>query len=69
MLGIQQALTYLSLTMGKMLLPNVYEATTSQFNVPVIIKFIQFPWEIASYNQETQAYSWIEEHDIGPKFP
>lgn len=59
---------YLSLTMGKKLLPNVYEATTPVFNVPVIIKFARFPWEIDYYNQETEVYSWIEGHDIGPKF-
>lgn len=29
---------YLSLTMGEMLLPNIYEATTPRFEVPVIIK-------------------------------
>jgi len=57
---------YLSLTMVKMLLPNVYEATTPRFHVPVIVKFARFPWEIDFYDQETQAYSWIEGHDIGP---
>ena len=31
---------YLSLTMVKMLLPNVYEATTPRFQVPVIVKFV-----------------------------
>lgn len=59
---------YLSLDMGKMLLSNVYEATTPTFNVPIIVKFARFPWEVGYYNQETQAYSWIEGHDIGPKF-
>jgi hypothetical protein len=59
---------YLSLTMVKMLLPNVYEATTPRFHVPVIVKFARFPWEIDFYDQETQAYSWIKGHDIGPEF-
>lgn len=31
---------YISLTMVKMLLPNVYEATTPRFQVPVIVKFV-----------------------------
>ena len=59
---------YLSLTLGKMLLPNVYEATAPGFEDPVIVKFARFPWEIDYYNQETQVYSWIKGHDIGPKF-
>lgn len=59
---------YLSLAMVKMLLPNVYEAATPRFHVPVIVKFAQFPWEIDCYDRETQAYSWIEGHDIGPEF-
>jgi hypothetical protein len=59
---------YLSLTMVKMLLPNVYEATTPRFDGLVIVKFARFPWEIDYYDQETQAYSWIEGHDIGPVF-
>jgi serine/threonine protein kinase len=54
--------------MVKMLLPNVYEATTPRFDVPVIVKFARFPWEIDCYDQETEAYSWIEGHDIGPEF-
>jgi serine/threonine protein kinase len=59
---------YLSLTMVKMLLPNVYEATAPGFDVPVIVKFARFPWEIDYYNQETQVYSWIKGHDIRPEF-
>jgi len=59
---------YLSLTMVEMLLPNVYIATTPRFDVPVIVKFARFPWERDYYDQETQAYSWIEGHDIGPEF-
>ena len=54
--------------MVKMLLPNVYKATTPRFHFPVIVKFARFPWEIDYYDQETQAYSWIEGHDIGPEF-
>jgi len=58
---------YLSLTIGKMLLPNVYEATTPSFSAPVIVKLARFPWETDYYDQETQAYSWIEGHGIAPK--
>jgi hypothetical protein len=54
--------------MGKMLLPNVYDATTPSFSAPVIVKLARFPWETDYYDQETQASSWIEGHDIAPKF-
>lgn len=59
---------FLSLKLGNMLLLNVYEATLSQFVSPVIATFARFPWEIGYYSNETLVYSWIEGHDIGPKF-
>lgn len=59
---------YLSLSMGGMLFSNVYEATTPAFSDPVVVKFARFPFEVDYYNQETQAYSWIKGHDIGPEF-
>lgn len=58
---------FLSLKLGR-LMANVYEVTLSGFDSPVIAKFARFPWEIEYYNNETLAYSWIEGHDIGPKF-
>ncbi len=42
--------------------------TTPRFQAPVIVKFARFPWEIDCYDQGTQAYSWVEGHDIGPAF-
>jgi hypothetical protein len=57
---------YLSLNIGKKLLSNVYEATTPRGTV--IVKYARFPWEIDYYNKETEAYFWIEGHEIGPKF-
>ncbi|MCJ1364738.1 hypothetical protein MMC16_003854 [Acarospora aff. strigata] len=59
---------YLSLDLGDMLLPNVYQASSKEFDTPVIAKFANFPWEIDYYDTETQVYAWIEGHNIGPKF-
>ena len=59
---------YLSLNLIKRLLPNVYEATMPELPFPVIVKFARFPWEIEYYDQETQVYSWIKGHNIGPEF-
>ena len=59
---------FLSLKIGDSLMANVYEVTLPQFDSPVIAKLARFPWEIDYYNNETLVYSWIEGHDIGPKF-
>ena len=59
---------FLSLKIGELLMINVYEVTLAQFESPVIAKLARFPWEIDYYNNETLAYSWIEGHNIGPKF-
>jgi len=61
-------LDYLFLNLGKMLMSNVYEASSELFNTPIIAKFARFPWEIDYYEAETQAYAWIEGHGIGPRF-
>ncbi|KAI9875361.1 MAG: hypothetical protein M1830_008579 [Pleopsidium flavum] len=59
---------YLSLSLGKMLMANVYEASSAHFDTPVIAKLARFPWEIDYYEAETEAYAWIEGHGIGPRF-
>lgn len=61
-------INYLSLTLGELYVANVYEATCDRFNSPVIAKFARFPYEISWYESETNAYSWIQGYDIGPKF-
>ena len=47
---------------------NVYQAQCERFDSPVIVKFARFPYEISWYNTETEVYSWIKGHDIGPDF-
>ena len=61
---------YLSLNMGEMRMPNVYEATSSQYfgNTTVIAKFATFPFETSYYAQETLVYSWLTGTFIAPKF-
>ena len=59
---------YLALTLGKLYMANVYQAQCDCFDSPVVAKFAKFPYEITWYNTETEAYSWIEGHDIGPEF-
>ena len=54
--------------MGRKLRSNVYEATTHHFDVPIVVKFVQFPFEIPYLNSETSAYQWIQNHQIGPQF-
>lgn len=59
---------YLSIDFVEFILSNVYEAKIAGYDEPVIVKFARFPWETGYYNQETEAYSWIAGHDIGPEF-
>jgi predicted Ser/Thr protein kinase len=59
---------YLSFNIGKMLTPNVYVASSPQFEKPIIVKYARFDWEIGYYVAETRAYSWIEGQNIGPAF-
>ncbi|KFY26668.1 hypothetical protein V493_03939 [Pseudogymnoascus sp. VKM F-4281 (FW-2241)] len=59
---------YLSFEIGRRLRSNVYMASSPQFENPMVAKFARFEWEIGYFIAETQAYSWIEGHDIGPEF-
>ncbi len=59
---------YLSFEIGERLKSNVYMASSPQFEKPVVAKFARFDWEIGYCIAETQAYSWIEGHNIGPAF-
>ena len=47
---------------------NVYQAQCDRFDSLVIVKFARFPYEISWYNTETEVYSWIKGHNIGPGF-
>ncbi|KAF2149013.1 hypothetical protein K461DRAFT_315945 [Myriangium duriaei CBS 260.36] len=47
---------------------NVWEATATEFEEPVILKFATLLWEIHEMEDETEAYSWIRDLGIGPKF-
>ncbi|KIL88879.1 alpha-galactosidase a precursor [Fusarium avenaceum] len=59
---------HLDLQMSQKLRSNVYEATSSRFNSPVIAKFARFPWEVPQLEAETTAYQWIQGQQIGPSF-
>ena len=59
---------HLDLCMGQQLRSNVYEATTPHFDLPIVVKFARFPFEIPYLNSETSAYQWIQSHQIGPQF-
>ncbi|KAG6867139.1 hypothetical protein C0993_006393 [Termitomyces sp. T159_Od127] len=59
---------YLSLRMGRSLRPNMYEASTPQFDLPIVVKFAQIPYDMPYLDSETSAYQRIQNHDIGPKF-
>ena len=59
---------HLDLHMGQSLRSNVYEATTPQFDLPFIVKFARFPYEIQYIDSETSAYQWIQNHQVGPQF-
>lgn len=59
---------YLDLQLGRKLLFNVQEATCPQIEGKIVVKLARFPWEIPLLEQETQAYEWIKDTDIGPTF-
>jgi Lipopolysaccharide kinase (Kdo/WaaP) family len=59
---------HLDLCFGRNIRLNVYEATCSEFSMPVVVKLAQFPWEIPQLDTETRAYSWIVGQNIGPAF-
>lgn len=47
---------------------NIYHVTCPAFDVPVLVKFASFPWEMPYFEAETTAYEWIEGKGIGPRF-
>ncbi|KIL58302.1 hypothetical protein M378DRAFT_170724 [Amanita muscaria Koide BX008] len=59
---------HLGLHMGHKLRSNVYEASTPQLDLPIVVKFARFPSEIPYLDSETCAYQWIQNHQIGPQF-
>ncbi|KAH3910768.1 hypothetical protein HBH56_146080 [Parastagonospora nodorum] len=59
---------HLDLGIGKKLCSNVYEATYSRFNAPIVAKFARFDWEISKIEAETTANEWIDDLGIAPKF-
>ena len=60
--------SHLKFSFGQKLRSGVYEATAPRFQVPVVVKFARFAWEIAALDSECEAYRWIEGQDIGPMF-
>ncbi|KJR86892.1 uncharacterized protein SPSK_01918 [Sporothrix schenckii 1099-18] len=59
---------YLELRMQRKLRSNVYEATCPRFSSVVIAKFARISWEVPQLEAETEAYEWIEGHQVGPRF-
>jgi predicted Ser/Thr protein kinase len=59
---------HLDLHMGQKLRSNVYEASTPRFDLPIVVKFARFPFEIPYLDSETSAYQWIQNRQIGPQF-
>ncbi|KAK2594669.1 hypothetical protein QQS21_007645 [Conoideocrella luteorostrata] len=47
---------------------NIQRVSHPLFDIPVIFKFAEFPWQIPYFETETIAYEWIKDKDIGPKF-
>lgn len=43
-------------------------ALSLEFEKPMIAQYARFPWGIGYCTAETQAYSWIDGHNIGLKF-
>ncbi|KAG8627883.1 hypothetical protein KVT40_003756 [Elsinoe batatas] len=64
----QGQIDYLDLTLGKMYNSNVREAALPEASASFIAKFACFPWQNHWIENETEAYSWIEGHNLGPKF-
>ncbi|KAL8728161.1 MAG: hypothetical protein Q9181_005435 [Wetmoreana brouardii] len=58
---------YKSLELGERLRSDVYEALHPELG-EVVAKYAAFEWEIGCLQAETEAYAWIDGHDIGPKF-
>lgn len=38
------------------------------FDVPVVVKFAEFPWQIPLFEAETAAYQWVDGRHIAPAF-
>ncbi|KAI0390402.1 hypothetical protein F5Y17DRAFT_468948 [Xylariaceae sp. FL0594] len=47
---------------------NIERVTHPAFDVPVVIKFAEFPWQMPYFEDETTAYEWIDGRGIGPSF-
>ncbi|KAF4555579.1 Hypothetical protein D9617_2g055410 [Elsinoe fawcettii] len=59
---------YLDIELGECHNANVHSATIPGYNGTLIAKFACFPWQIPWFENETTAYSWIKQHNIGPRF-
>ena len=46
----------------------MYKTSAPQLNLPVVVKFARFPFEIPYLDSKTSAYQWIQSHQIGPQF-
>ncbi|KFY30871.1 hypothetical protein V494_08038 [Pseudogymnoascus sp. VKM F-4513 (FW-928)] len=53
---------------GKVVYPYLDFEMGERLKSNVVAKYARFGWEVGYYVAETQAYSWIEGHDIGPEF-
>ncbi|KAL8838205.1 MAG: hypothetical protein Q9170_002248 [Blastenia crenularia] len=58
---------YNSLDFKEYVKVNISEACHPKLG-DVIVKYARFEWDISYYQAETEAYHWIEGHDIGPHF-
>ncbi|KAI1188653.1 hypothetical protein F5B17DRAFT_439454 [Nemania serpens] len=47
---------------------NIHHVTCPAFDVPVLVKFAEFHWQMPYFKAETTAYEWIEGKGIGPRF-
>ncbi|KAH7308939.1 hypothetical protein B0I35DRAFT_441048 [Stachybotrys elegans] len=59
---------FLELTKLDRLRQNVQRVSHPLFEIPIIFKFAEFPWQIPYFESETIAYEWIEGKGIGPRF-
>jgi len=68
--SLWHAKTYklLSLTSEARLKPNIKRVSPAQFDRSIIAKYAIWEWDIGYYAVESQVYSWLRNHDIGPKF-
>lgn len=59
---------HLDLVLGMKLKTGVYDANCSRFDVPLVVKFAVWEWEMDLVDTECATYECIEGHNIGPKF-